>query len=157
MKESSGAPLMDRRAVEAFAASVRATGRTVVFTNGVFDLLHPGHVRYLREAASLGDVLIVGLNADASVRRNKGAGRPITPDLERASASFGVRSCVLLCGRASMFCTSIRRVEIDAAQREVANDDLLLKQRIGQQHDARDLRLDEILVSIERVGDRDVA
>ena len=93
MKESSGAPLMDRRAVEAFAASVRATGRTVVFTNGVFDLLHPGHVRYLREAASLGDVLIVGLNTDASVRRNKGAGRPITPELERAEI-VGALECV---------------------------------------------------------------
>ena len=84
MKESSGASLLDRGAVAAFAADVRAAGRTVVFTNGVFDLLHPGHVRYLREAASLGDVLIVGLNTDASVRRNKGGDRPITPELERA-------------------------------------------------------------------------
>jgi rfaE bifunctional protein nucleotidyltransferase chain/domain len=56
----------------------------VVFTNGVFDLLHPGHVRYLRHARRLGDVLIVGLNSDASVRRNKGPGRPINPQEERA-------------------------------------------------------------------------
>ena len=62
----------------------RAEGRRVVFTNGVFDLLHPGHVRYLQHARSLGDILIVGLNADASVRRNKGPGRPITPQDERA-------------------------------------------------------------------------
>jgi rfaE bifunctional protein nucleotidyltransferase chain/domain len=62
----------------------RADRRRVVFTNGVFDLLHPGHVRYLTHARSLGDMLIVGLNADASVRRNKGAGRPITPQEERA-------------------------------------------------------------------------
>ena len=55
-----------------YAGGVRAAGRRVVFTNGVFDILHPGHVRYLQQARALGDVLIVGLNADASVRRNKG-------------------------------------------------------------------------------------
>jgi D-beta-D-heptose 7-phosphate kinase/D-beta-D-heptose 1-phosphate adenosyltransferase len=93
MKGSSGARLMDREESAAYAAGIHAAGRTVVFTNGVFDLLHPGHVRYLREAASLGDVLIVGLNTDASVRRNKGAGRPITPELERAEM-VGALDCV---------------------------------------------------------------
>jgi D-beta-D-heptose 7-phosphate kinase/D-beta-D-heptose 1-phosphate adenosyltransferase len=93
MRGSSGAALMDREESAAYAAGVRAAGRTVVFTNGVFDLLHPGHVRYLREAASLGGVLIVGLNTDASVRRNKGAGRPITPELERAEV-VGALECV---------------------------------------------------------------
>ena len=93
MKQTSGAPLMDREEAAAYGADVRAAGRTVVFTNGVFDLLHPGHVRYLREAASLGDVLIVGVNTDASVRRNKGAGRPITPELERAEI-VGALECV---------------------------------------------------------------
>jgi rfaE bifunctional protein nucleotidyltransferase chain/domain len=68
----------------AFVQSVRGTGQRVVFTNGVFDLLHPGHVRYLQQARHLGDVLIVGLNADASVSRNKGPGKPMTPELERA-------------------------------------------------------------------------
>ena len=68
----------------AFVQSVRGSGQRVVFTNGVFDLLHPGHVRYLQHARRLGDVLIVGLNADSSVRRNRGPGRPITPELERA-------------------------------------------------------------------------
>jgi rfaE bifunctional protein nucleotidyltransferase chain/domain len=67
-----------------FAQSVHARGGTVVFTNGVFDLLHPGHVRYLQEARDLGDVLIVGLNSDRSVRANKGPERPITPERERA-------------------------------------------------------------------------
>ena len=62
----------------------RAAGRRIVFTNGVFDLLHAGHVHYLQHARSLGDVLIVGLNSDRSVRANKGAGRPITPQTERA-------------------------------------------------------------------------
>jgi D-beta-D-heptose 7-phosphate kinase/D-beta-D-heptose 1-phosphate adenosyltransferase len=67
-----------------FVARLRAGGRTIVFTNGVFDLLHPGHVRYLQQARSLGDALIAGINSDRSVRANKGAGRPITPEAERA-------------------------------------------------------------------------
>jgi D-beta-D-heptose 7-phosphate kinase/D-beta-D-heptose 1-phosphate adenosyltransferase len=66
------------------AADVRARGGTVVFTNGVFDLLHPGHIRYLQDARQLGDALIVGLNSDRSVRANKGPERPITPEAERA-------------------------------------------------------------------------
>jgi rfaE bifunctional protein nucleotidyltransferase chain/domain len=69
---------------ESAVLTARAEGRRIVFTNGVFDLLHPGHVRYLRHARNLGDMLIVGLNADASVRRNKGPDRPITPQNERA-------------------------------------------------------------------------
>jgi D-glycero-beta-D-manno-heptose 1-phosphate adenylyltransferase len=67
-----------------FAADVHARGGTVVFTNGVFDLLHPGHIRYLQDARQLGDALIIGLNSDRSVRLNKGPDRPITPDVERA-------------------------------------------------------------------------
>ena len=66
------------------ARALRAHGRRVVFTNGVFDILHPGHVRYLQQARALGDALIVGLNADASVRRNKGPERPINTEQERA-------------------------------------------------------------------------
>jgi D-beta-D-heptose 7-phosphate kinase/D-beta-D-heptose 1-phosphate adenosyltransferase len=66
------------------AAGIHARGGTVVFTNGVFDLLHPGHVRYLQDARQLGDALIVGVNSDRSVRANKGADRPITPEAERA-------------------------------------------------------------------------
>jgi D-beta-D-heptose 7-phosphate kinase/D-beta-D-heptose 1-phosphate adenosyltransferase len=66
------------------AESVRARGGTVVFTNGVFDLLHPGHVRYLQDARALGDVLIVAVNSDRSVRANKGPSRPINPEDERA-------------------------------------------------------------------------
>ena len=66
------------------AAGIHARGGTVVFTNGVFDLLHPGHVRYLQDARQLGDALIVGVNSDRSVRANKGPDRPITPESERA-------------------------------------------------------------------------
>jgi len=65
------------------ARAWRSGGRTIVFTNGVFDLLHPGHVRYLRQARALGDVLVVGVNSDRSVRSYKGPARPITPERER--------------------------------------------------------------------------
>ena len=68
----------------AIVERLRASGKTVVFTNGVFDLLHPGHVRYLQRARALGDALIVGVNSDRSVRAIKGWQRPITPEAERA-------------------------------------------------------------------------
>src|SRR5689334_19896314 len=59
-------------------------GEQAVFTNGCFDLLHLGHVRYLQEARDLGDFLVLGLNSDESVRQLKGAGRPLVPEQERA-------------------------------------------------------------------------
>ena len=62
----------------------RAEGRTVVFTNGCYDLLHPGHVRLLESAKSLGDVLVLALNSDASVARMKGPSRPVFSERERA-------------------------------------------------------------------------
>ncbi|MGB9465548.1 MAG: D-glycero-beta-D-manno-heptose 1-phosphate adenylyltransferase [Candidatus Acidiferrum sp.] len=62
----------------------KRNGRRIVFTNGCFDLLHPGHIGSLEQARALGDVLIVGLNSDASVRQLKGAGRPVLPERERA-------------------------------------------------------------------------
>jgi rfaE bifunctional protein nucleotidyltransferase chain/domain len=64
-----------------------------VFTNGVFDLLHPGHVRYLQRARALGDALIVGVNSDRSVRGNKGENRPVTAEHERAEVLLAL-SCV---------------------------------------------------------------
>jgi D-glycero-beta-D-manno-heptose 1-phosphate adenylyltransferase len=67
-----------------FVARVRAAGGVVVFTNGVFDLLHPGHLRYLQRGRDLGDALVVGINSDRSVREVKGPDRPITPEGERA-------------------------------------------------------------------------
>jgi len=66
-----------------FVDDIRRHGKIVVFTNGVYDLLHPGHVRYLKAARALGDALIVGVNSDRSVRAIKGPTRPITPELER--------------------------------------------------------------------------
>ena len=62
---------------------VRRAGKRIVFTNGCFDLIHPGHVRYLRAAKGLGDVLVVALNSDSSVRRLKGPGRPLVLQRDR--------------------------------------------------------------------------
>jgi len=77
--------LVSRDAAAAWAAVHRDAGRVVVFTNGVFDVLHPGHTRYLADARAEGDVLIVAVNSDRSVRaQNKGSDRPITPEHERA-------------------------------------------------------------------------
>ena len=77
---------------EALARSIQAAGGKVVFTNGVFDLLHPGHVQYLHEARRLGDALIVGLNSDRSVRAIKAPGRPLNPEDERAEVLLGLVS-----------------------------------------------------------------
>ncbi len=68
----------------------RAEGRTVVFTNGCFDLLHAGHIAYLSEAANLGDVLIVGLNSDQSVQRIKGPERPVNDENTRSTVLAGM-------------------------------------------------------------------
>jgi len=68
----------------ALVARLRTAGKTIVFTNGVFDIVHPGHVRYLQHARALGDALIVGVNSDRSVRAIKGPSRPITSEDERA-------------------------------------------------------------------------
>ena len=93
MSRRAGGELLTADAAAAFAAAVQANGGTVVFTNGVFDLLHPGHVRYLGEARAQGDVLIVGLNSDASVAANKGRDRPLTPERERAEVLLAL-DCV---------------------------------------------------------------
>ena len=76
--------MLDADALAVFVRDARAAGKRIVFTNGVFDILHPGHLRYLQAARRHGDVLIVGLNSDASVRRYKGPTRPINPQGERA-------------------------------------------------------------------------
>jgi len=74
-------------------ARARGLGQTVVFTNGVFDILHPGHVRYLRDARALGDLLIVGVNSDRSTRAlDKAPGRPINPENERAEVLAALAS-----------------------------------------------------------------
>src|SRR5437588_7681283 len=74
----------------------RASGARVVLTNGCFDLLHLGHVRYLEQAAALGDLLVVGVNADASVGRLKGPGRPLVPQAERSEVLAALASVDLV-------------------------------------------------------------
>lgn len=76
--------VMSQEEAIVYAAAEKRNGRRVVFTNGCFDLLHPGHIRCLEQARSLGDSLIVAINSDASVRALKGIGRPLMPEAERA-------------------------------------------------------------------------
>ena len=92
------APLVSVDEALRLAAAWRAEGKRIVFANGCFDLLHVGHVRYLEAARALGDVLVVGLNADAAVSRLKGPGRPLVPAAERAEliAALGAVDAVVV-------------------------------------------------------------
>lgn len=76
--------ILDRVTLIAQTTEARAKGSTIVLANGCFDVLHAGHVRYLQGARALGDVLVVGINSDAQVRRLKGEGRPILSQNDRA-------------------------------------------------------------------------
>ena len=76
--------IRERGALARECARLRAAGKKIVFTNGAFDLLHAGHATYLEQARQLGDVLVVGLNTDASVRRYKGEKRPVVDEQNRA-------------------------------------------------------------------------
>jgi len=76
--------ILDRNTIKAKVDSLRHSGKVVVFTNGCFDLLHVGHVRYLQKARKQGDCLVVAVNSDRSVEQIKGPGRPIIPDNQRA-------------------------------------------------------------------------
>jgi rfaE bifunctional protein nucleotidyltransferase chain/domain len=75
--------ILSRSALKRRLAILQRSDKRVVFTNGCFDLIHPGHIRYLRAAKRLGDVLVVALNSDHSVRRLKGSGRPLVPERDR--------------------------------------------------------------------------
>ncbi len=76
---------------------LKRQGKIVVFTNGTFDIIHRGHVQYLGQAKRLGDVLVVGLNSDASIRRIKGKGRPINPGADRAAVLSALSSVDYVC------------------------------------------------------------
>ncbi|WFE33349.1 D-glycero-beta-D-manno-heptose 1-phosphate adenylyltransferase [Micromonospora sp. WMMD975] len=92
--EDAGHPaLVDAGELAAIVAEHRAAGRSVVFTNGCFDVLHPGHVRYLTQARALGDLLVVAVNSDGSVRRLKGPDRPVNP-VEDRTALLAALACV---------------------------------------------------------------
>jgi len=90
--------VLSRQEAKALLDTVRQAGKRIVFTNGCFDILHVGHVRYLKAAKSLGDLLVLGLNSDASVRGLKGDRRPLVPEAERAEVLAGLESvdCVIL-------------------------------------------------------------
>ena len=83
-KESVQDKIMSREALSHLCAGWRVKGQKIVFTNGCFDILHPGHIQLLLEAAELGDKLVLGLNTDASVKRLKGEGRPVNDEQSRA-------------------------------------------------------------------------
>ena len=89
-------PLLDRAALAARLAPSRAAGQRLVFTNGCFDLLHAGHVRLLAAARAFGDLLVVGVNSDASVRRLKGPDRPVLGLEERAELLSALRAVDLV-------------------------------------------------------------
>lgn len=95
---SFSAPIVSADEATAWRESQRAAGRRVVFTNGCFDLIHAGHVAYLEWARSQGDVLIVGLNADESVRMLKGPARPLVIFDDRAAVVAALRSVDLVVG-----------------------------------------------------------
>ena len=78
--------------IEVFCEALREAGQQVVFTNGCFDILHAGHVRYLQKARAQGDCLVLGLNSDASVRGLKGPTRPINSELDRAEVAGALKA-----------------------------------------------------------------
>jgi len=88
--------IVSRERAAEVVAGLRGQGQRVVFANGCFDLLHGGHVRFLEQAGALGDLLIVGVNRDESVRALKGAGRPILPEEERAQLVAALASVDLV-------------------------------------------------------------
>src|SRR3989337_2633922 len=83
--------VFDLSQLSSIVNSLKQAGKRIVFTNGCFDIIHVGHVRYLKEARSLGDVLVVGLNSDESVRAIKGMNRPIVSQGERAEGLSSLR------------------------------------------------------------------
>lgn len=85
------APILTESDLLAALATERAAGRSIAFANGVFDVLHVGHVRYLQDAARVADVLVVAVNGDRSVRMLKGEGRPVMPEGERAEIVSAIR------------------------------------------------------------------
>ncbi len=84
--------ILGREEAAALVESLKAQGKKVVFTNGCFDILHVGHLRYLEQAREQGDILVVGVNSDASVKRLKGPTRPINSELDRAEMLAGLKA-----------------------------------------------------------------
>ena len=119
--------LLDRADAVAWREALRAAGKTVVFTNGCFDLLHAGHTAYLAWARAQGDALIVGLNGDASVRALKGPERPIVPFEGRAEVLLALRSVDAVVGfdeRTPVELLSVLRPDVHVKSAQYRIDEL---------------------------------
>ncbi|MGA9997878.1 MAG: adenylyltransferase/cytidyltransferase family protein [Pyrinomonadaceae bacterium] len=92
LRPNAASRILDRNRLIARVAIARKHGARIVFANGCFDMLHVGHIRYLEGARALGDVLVVGINADEQVRALKGMGRPLIPERERAELIASMRA-----------------------------------------------------------------
>ena len=84
--------LIEKENLDNIIKKLKAENKKIVFTNGCFDILHAGHVRYLKESKKFGDILIVGLNSDVSVKKIKGESRPINPEMDRAEVLAGLEA-----------------------------------------------------------------
>ncbi len=115
MSDPFRAPVLELEATVRFCDELRALGKRVVFTNGVFDLVHAGHVAYLAWAREQGDALVLGLNADVSVRALKGPERPLVPFADRAAVVAGLRSVDAVVG----FSERTPEVVLDALRPDV--------------------------------------
>jgi len=123
--------ILTRAELAALRSDWRSRGEHTVFTNGCFDLLHSGHVRYLNAARALGEHLVVGLNSDASVRRLKGSGRPVTPESERAEilAALAAVDAVVVFGED----TPLRLIEAVEPDVLVKGGDWALEAIVGRE------------------------
>lgn len=84
--------LIEKENLDNIIKKLKSENKKIVFTNGCFDILHAGHVRYLKESKKFGDILIVGLNSDVSVKKIKGETRPINPEMDRAEVLAGLEA-----------------------------------------------------------------
>lgn len=84
--------LIEKEKLDNIIKKLKSENKKIVFTNGCFDILHAGHVRYLKESKKFGDILIVGLNSDISVKKIKGETRPINPEMDRAEVLAGLEA-----------------------------------------------------------------
>lgn len=84
--------LIEKENLDKIIKKLKSENKKIVFTNGCFDILHAGHVRYLKESKKFGDILIVGLNSDISVKKIKGESRPINPEMDRAEVLAGLEA-----------------------------------------------------------------
>jgi len=89
--------LLSLNLLKQISYELRVQGKKIVFTNGCFDILHPGHIKYLEESKKQGNILIVGLNSDESVKRLKGEGRPINTQQDRADVLSALNSVDFVC------------------------------------------------------------